>query len=273
MRGMQMGMGLGAQGNSGVTYGADATALFARRATQPDAATKAAMNTLFLALRTGAISGSDIVAKGVILSLYADSDADDALLNWLSASYPATRQGGMLTTAPDFTADRGYKGDALAKYLDTGFSDDTAAVNWTRNSASYGVWINQDPVNSGIVLGNAGTGVNTTLTPRSTGSGLMSVRLHGGVSLTAAVANRLGFSFASRTTSTNTESYRNGASLGNSATASTAPAVSNLTVFKNNVTFASDRVAALWVGGALDDNEQLDLYNALLAYLTFKGAN
>jgi len=269
---MNLGIGLSLSSartaGGGASYSAEATAYFARRATQPDATRKGLMNTLILSLLTGAVSGSNIWAKGDILSLYADTDSADALLNWKSSSYAATN-----VNSTTFTTDRGFTGNGTTMYLDTNFADNTAAVNWSRDSASYGIWINQDPVNSLLAFGVAAAAVNLSLTPRSTGTGLMSIRLHSGTTLTAAVANRLGFSSASRTTSTNTAGYRDGSNLGTSAGASTAPGAYNLSVFRNNASYGSDRVACLWVGGALTDNEMLDLYNALLTYLTAIGAN
>jgi hypothetical protein len=269
---MAIGIGIGLSpsfggGGAGVSYTAEAEALFARMSVAPDATRKGLINTATLSLLTGAVSGSNIWAKLDALYLTAAHDQQAGSLNWKGTSYTLVPSGGM--GAGDFTTDRGYTGDAIAKYLDTGFSDDTAAVNWSQNSLSLGCWVNNNVASGNLSVGLDGGG-NVRVQPNSGGTVAGRAHTSTSVSTTGAVT-RQGFVAVNRSASNAQELYRAGASIATSAAVSGAPIASTITLLKSQSFFSADRVAAATIGGSLTANEHLDLYNALNTYLTAVG--
>lgn len=265
--GIGIGLPFGGAATSGPSYDPDAVAFFARMATDPGATRKGLYNDLFLALKTGAVSGANIYAKLDAVWLIAAHEQSTAILNLKGTSYTLTASGGM--GAGDFTTDRGFLGDGVAKWLDTGIADNAGGINWSQNSATFGAWVNQDNGSTTSAMGSVGSS-NLRVLPNAGGSA--TVRLHKSTNLSVGgQVNRLGFVAANRSSGTANELYRAGASIGTSATASTATAVTNLSILRATSTYANDRVGAAMVGGSLTANEHLDLYNALNAYLTAVG--
>lgn len=270
---MAIGIGIGLSpsfggGGGGVSYTAEAEALFARMSVAPDNTRKGLINTAILSLLAGAVSGSNIWAKLDALYLIAAHDSQAGRLNWKGTSYTLTMSGGMGTG--DFTTDRGFTGDAVAKWLDTGLADNTAAINWSQDSACFGCWVNQDNATVNSSMG-AASSANLRILPKDAGT-TGSVRLHKGTSLSVAgQTTRLGFCAANRSTSTASQFYRGGVSIGTSATVSTAPAATNISILRASSTYSNDRVAAAVIGGSLTANEHTDLYNALNTFLTAIG--
>jgi hypothetical protein len=260
--------GLG--GGGGVVYSPEALALFARMVPEPDEARKGLINTAILALLTGPVSGANIWVKLDALYLLAAHSQQASTLNWKGASYTITLGGGMGTTSPDFTTDRGYLGDGVGKFLDTNFADNTAAVNWSQDSASLGVWVNQD---NGATIPVAGVtaSANTRLNPNSAGT--VNARIHGTVqATTTGGVNRLGLLVGVRVSSSTVNLYRGGVSIATTgASTSAGPVSGTLRILQSSVGTTNDRVAAGVIAGALTANENLDLYNAMSGYLTGVG--
>lgn len=262
-----MGIGIGLSpsfggGGAAVSYTAEAEALFARMSVAPDATRKGLINTCILSLLTGAVSGANIWNKIDALYLMAAHDAQAATLNWKSTSYT-------LTTTLTPTTDRGYTGDGVSS-ISTGFADNTAAVNWSQDSASLGVWINQDNGSTSPVSGITST-ANTRLNHNSAGT--VNSRIHGTVqATTTGGVNRLGFLVGVRVSSSTVNLYRAGVSIATTgASTSVAPALGNILFLQSSVGLTTDRVAAGVIAGALTANENLDIYNALNVYLTAIG--
>jgi hypothetical protein len=266
--GIGIGLPFGGAASSGPSYDPDAAAFFARMATDPGATRKGLYNDVFLGLKTGAVSGSNIYAKIDALWLIAAHEASTAVLNLKGASYSLTPSGGL--GAGDFTTDRGYVGDGAGKYLDTNFADNTAAVNWSQDSASLGVWINQDNGATDPVSGVTST-AQTRLNHNS--GGTVNARIHGTVqATTTGGVNRLGFLVGVRVSSSTVNLYRAGVSIATTgASTSAAPVIATLRLLQSSVGTTNDRVAAGVIAGALTANENIDLYNALNAYLTAVG--
>lgn len=239
------------------SYSAEAEALFARMTTQPDATQKAKHDALIVALKTGAISGSNIWAKLDGLYLFKGTHDEQAkLLNFKGATYSLTKNG-TVTASND-----GMTGDGSTGYLSTGMLDNAGGVNWSRDSASMFVWINSDAGGSLNVAGSDTSG-NVILLPRASGTGLAGGRAHGATSVTVAVANRLGMTAVNRVDASNHSIYRNLASA-TLPVASTAPSgTATLLFLRHSAAYALDGFAAAGYGGGLTADEYTDLYNAL----------
>lgn len=249
---------------------AEASAYILRMATDPGQTRRGLVDTVFGSLKTGAVSGSNVYAKLDIVYLLAAHESATALLNLKGATYNATAGGGM--GAGDFTTDRGYAGDAVAKYLDTNFADNTAAVNWSQDSAALGVWVNQESAGStAVFVGVANASAQANIVPFQSPTTRARIHCSANATVTPGVANRLRWSSGVRSGSTACVAYRDTTAGSNLATASSAPTTVNIVIGRSNATFASDRAAAFALGGALTTNEHTDLYNALNVYLTAVG--
>lgn len=245
---------------------AAAAAYFARRGTQPTTARKTLYNTLFRSLRTGAISGNNILAKMVMLQVFATDNSTDALLNLLSASFPAT-----LISTPTFTADRGFDPDGAATAVNSGFDPVAAAGIFTQNDASAGVWSRKSGSNTSTVFGWSDGTDGTTINPRTTGD-TFATRINQASAGGNANTDGSGFFAVSRTASNAWQNYKNGASH---ATGTNASVARNNSTFRygNGATaaFIACQVCAGFAGQSLTANEHADLYNALRAYMTGVG--
>ena len=109
---------------------------------------------------------------------------------------------------------------------------------------------------------------------------IMGARLNNVTSTTigSGVATRLGFSALNRQSSTTVEAFRNGASIGTAALASTASVSQAIYIgaFNNNGTtygFSTDRVAFASLGAGLTSTEQANFYSRVNTLLTGFGAN
>jgi len=268
--GIGIGLPFGGGPSSGPSYDPDAAAFFARMATDPGATRKGLYNDLFLALKTGAVSGANIYAKLDAVWLIAAHEQSTAILNLKGTSYTLIPSGTMGTTPPDFTVDLGYLGDGVGKWLDTGIADNAGGINWSRDSMMMGAWVNNNIAGGGNSFGLAAN-ANVRIQPNS--GGTQSGRAHTSTSVSLAGApTRQGFVAVNRSGASAQELYRAGASIATSGASSVAPAASNLSLLLSNTTvWSQDRIAAAVVGGSLTANEHLDLYNALNAYLTAIG--
>lgn len=189
-----------------------------------------------------------------------------ALLNLVSASFsPATPSNG-----PTFTADRGYTGNGSNASLSTGFNPSTAGGNWTLNSAHMSVW----QVTVGANQSDIGTSGDIIM-PNFSGNTFMWLDAGtGGGAIAADPSNNgIGHYISSRTSSTNRDGYKNGASLGN-ANSSTTTALSNSNVLLLGATansFTAGQVAESSMGGALTSTDATNFYNRLRTYMTAVG--
>lgn len=264
-----LGLGLGVDRvrgrRVGPSYDAAAAALFARITVQPDAVRKALINSTIVALK----------AAGVwtlldYIHFEAAADAQSSLLNWKSASFNL-----LAVNSPTFTADRGYAGDGTTSFLNTQFNPATAGGQFTLNSASIGVY-NRTTRAASNVLSAAGSGSNMIVYPRQ-GGDICTVRLN---DLGAGVsnANSFGLISGSRVVSTDRNTYRNGASIGNTVVASTSLTSQPVYIcgFNNSGTLtqaSTDQFACSYAGGGLDATQNAALYSAIQAYMTGVGAN
>jgi hypothetical protein len=224
------------------------------------------------------LKAADIWSRLDVLWMLAAHDAQAARLNWKNpASFALTA-----VNSPTFTADRGYAGDGTTSYLDTSFVIGTHAVQYTRDSASLGAYLNAGTdTAAGVAYGGVIDGVGTgafgqpiTATNKLRGR----VNAAGSGETPSTVLTRLGLSVLDRAISTDMVGYRNGASLGSVASAS-VPVPVTLSCWwcgvNNGLTLASpldNRIAMGFYGASLTATQHTALYNIINAHLRAIGA-
>lgn len=250
-------------------YVAEADALFARFTSDPGATRKGHINTLITALKTGAISGSDIWAKLDVLFIFAAHDSQAALLNWVSSSY-----NGTANNSPTFTTDRGYAGNGSSAYISTAFNPFTSpSPKFVRDSSHMGVWSRTNSTNANYwEIGNF-SGSSLSLNCRSTNANTIRARLnYGSHENYGSTADSVGHHMLSRTASNLTTAYKSGSSVGTSAGASLGVFNETIGILRAAGLYTTRELAAAHWGAGLTANETADLNNALQAYMTAVGA-
>lgn len=248
----------------------DAAALIARMSTPPDATRAALINALVVSLKAAGVWG-----KLDVLYVLAAADAQAARLNWKSSSYDLTA-----VNSPTFTVDRGYAGDGATSYLRTNYIPSSNGASYLQNSAHAGVWDRTSRATADVAALGARQGSANVLAlyPRDALSGAIRGEINGAdASPSVSIASSVGHSVTSRTGASAGAIYRNGANLGGTLpTSSTPPNREVYVCCRNNAgtpsQFTTDQLAAIHLGGGLNDAEALALYTALNTYLTAVGA-
>lgn len=227
---------------AGGSYGAEATALFARFSTDPGSTRKSAIDTCIASLKS-----AGVWAKLEGLWVFAAHEEASALLNWVSTSHNMAK-----VSSPTFTTDQGFTGDS-SNHLSPGDNISTYTL-FTQNSAHLSVW-------------TRGTGTNGEASVEIGGSSIYPRYIDDNVyvrvndfspsSNIASVATAAGFIVGNRSGSTDREAYKNGVSLGTyGAVLSAAPSsVPNWG--------KGQQISAASIGSSLNSTEQLDFYNAM----------
>ena len=231
--------------------------------------------------------------KGIVDALVRGlkDDGNWTFLDWLSLSAAHDSQAGLinlknptqvatLVNAPTFTTDRGFTGDGATSYIDFGWNPTTASSpNFVQNDASMGVWIGTDAT-SGTQY-DMGTSTRHSINSHV---GSNQARFYPNQTSAATVAipanTGVGLSAWTRRGASATETYKNGTSLGDGATASGALfagnffglATNNVASVGNPVFFSTRRMQAAFWGAQRSDAQMLTIYNRLLAYMTEKEA-
>jgi hypothetical protein len=256
------------------SYETEAAALFARGTF--DAPHKTAINNWFVAVKTGANSGTNILSKLDYVGGYAVGSSPEYLFDWKTSSRTATK-----VTAGSgivFTADRGIHGTlSVADYLDTQYNPSAGGVNYTQNSASLFVYVVTDATDTtsagaadlGWIRGNIITRANT---------GVFTANLNAAASNytdSLLTTTAVGSHAITRASSATVAVYHNG-SAANSAFAETSAAITAgdlLVLTRTGASSYSTRTIGFAIaGGALTASEVLDLHNACNAYLHAVGA-
>lgn len=242
---------------------AETTALIGAMSVAPDTAHASAIDGLVVALKS-----AGIWSKLDGLWVFAAHHEQASRLNWINP-------GGTAATAvnsPTFTADAGWKGDGSTSYLNTGWIA-SAGVNFAQNSASWGTWISagvgNDTATGTVIIMGAN---NHRLEPRYTGDTVRG-RLNSAGSTTfgSGVTTRAGLTAFSRTASNLTTAYRNGASIGTTALASSTRSANAMFILAANASgsptdLSNNQVRMAFVSAGLNATENADFYNALVAY-------
>jgi len=257
----------------GVSYSAEAEALFARFTTPPTDARKVLINATIVDLKD-----AGLWVKSDALYLKAAHDAQAARRNWIADQYNLTA-----VNSPIFTADRGYAGNGSSSYLRTGFNPTTAvSPKFVQNSCHISLMDRTsraaaNRVEMGAINGGP-TIFSAEIATRFTGN-LALMRICDAVASTTSTANALsdGSFLVSRTGSTTIDKYRNGASIEAATTTSAAPTNHEFYIgcLNNNGTaslYSTDQIAFASIGAGLTAQEAADLYTIVNTYLIAVGA-
>ena len=244
----------------GVSYSSEATALFARFTTPPDAARKALIDALIVSLKT-----AGVWAKLDALYVMAAADSQAARRNWIADQFNLTA-----ASSPTFTADRGYQGDGATSSLTTAFNPTSAAGLYVQNSANAGFWSLTNSAADTFDMGVAGT---LAINPRTSGGVLRGQVNDGTAGNFDAQATSIGHTLITRTAAGVRTFYKNGAAAGGGTTASTAVPNAVVPLLRlGSSGYSARQLAAAHLGSGLSAQNASDLYTALNTYLTAVGA-
>lgn len=251
-----------------VWVNSEALALYNRDNTiAPNNTRKALIDGVFTAIKSGATSGSNILAKCDVIQVHAAASQSSSLLNWVSTSFTASVGGG----APVFVTDRGWFVNGIADFMDIGCAP-SGLTQYAQNTASYGGWM-RTPLGASRTNSILGTQTTTacTLNPR-TSSNLIGTRINGTTAdATVASTDYYGFTVATRLSSSQIVTGKNGVLGTAQSSTSAARSAINFGFGKANSTFAEGQISAFFAGTALSAAEELDLYNALGTYMAGVG--
>ena len=125
---------------------------------QPDTRRKGLINTLIAGLKQ-----AGVWSRLDAFYMLAAHDAQAARLNWVADAYNLTAVNN-----PSFEVDRGYTGNGINAYLDTGFNPATAGGKFSLNDAHLGVWCLTDASEDKNDIGN----LNARIFARNSGSAI-----------------------------------------------------------------------------------------------------
>jgi len=260
-----LGLGVGMQSDRGLSspYHTGARAYFLAMTTQPDAARKALIDTLFKGLESdGTLPLLDW------LCLLASHDSQSGLLN---AKQPS--KTGTLVGTVTFTADKGFKGDGSTGYIL--LENAQAAGNQSStNSASQGVYCNLS-VGTGFVghMGKLASSAGNILA-RAT-AGAETFRLNDSASDQSQLntGSHLGHRYSVRPSAAVKRAFFNGARVADLTTASTSASNSPMVLLQAaGGSFSSDQLGAAWSGGGMTDTQANAVHTRLDTYLRAIGA-
>lgn len=251
--------------NQGVGVAPETSALIARFTTPPTAARTALINNLIVALKT-----AGVWSKLDALYMTAAADEQAARRNWIADLYNLTA-----VSAPTFTADRGYTGNASTAHLTTGLNPTTSGGKYTQNNASLGSWSRTDNNLAYCDIGVISTTIVGSIRPRVTN--LLSASTNATAS-NPAIATSIGLSAWSRTGASVAEVYKNGVSLlADTTTSLGLPNASFVLLARGTTTtpdqFSGNQVAAAFIGQGLSDAEHASMFAAVNTYLVAVGAS
>lgn len=182
--------------------------------------------------------------------------------------------------SPTFTADRGYVGDGVTTYIDTGFVPSTHAVAMTGTNLRIAAYertaLSQTSTYATGTLGS--TNQNLSMNPRRASTGTVTFGANCAV-IGAAVATNLGFTAGSRNGSTY-EQYKNGIysdpGVPGATVSTLAPVSLFIHAYNNNgagpAGLRATSVGFVVAGAALSAAQELAQYNAVQAWATSIGA-
>lgn len=243
----------------------ETSSLLAKMLPQPDDDRKAAIDIVYSALKIGAASGSNILAKLDALFLFGAHNVQAAPLNW-AGGVDVAASGGIA-----YEVDGGYVGDGVDGYLSAGVAPG-GLTKFTQNSAFVCIGLNVDGANINSVVGQEGGSVVRLLVNPMTGTGAVSGRLNSAATFTttATVASRLGRTALSRINSTQISVYKDGTLVETAASTSATPSSQTdfISILRNNATYLDDGVNVFALGSGLTSLEVADFDAAIEMYAT-----
>ncbi|MCX5516250.1 hypothetical protein C3941_19865 [Kaistia algarum] len=245
---------------SAVRYQPETRALIARMTTAPTRQRARLLDALIVSMKA-----AGVWTKLDALYLLAAADSQAARLNIVQNAYNLSA-----VSSPTFVADRGYTGDGVASYLDTGFNPTTApSPKFTLNSAHLAIWSRTNLISG--TLFDAGNG-NARINAGSNALNTMRAGLNDAtLNNYGAVGVSTGHFALNRSASGALQGYRNGGSLASQTTASTALSNANILLLTNQTSYSTRQLPAAHFGQSLTATEIAAIYAALNVYLTAVG--
>jgi hypothetical protein len=243
---------------AGVSYDADASALFARFTTPADSTRKGHINTLIVALKA-----AGIWTKLDRLWIMAAADSQAAQRNWIADANNLTE-----VSSPTFTTDRGYQGNGTSSYVTGGTY--ASLTKFTRNDCCMFGWMWDSAAVATSCFGADGN-FNILLAGRAAGN-VMFTRVNDGTGTTTqTVTDGKGLCGFSRALSTEYNSFK-GDTLALVTVTTTNNPANTVSAGKTGTQFSLGKFSALGVGSSLNQTEITALNNAMTAYMTAVGA-
>lgn len=228
------------------------------------------VSTLIRALKRGGV-WSSLDA----LWIFAAENATQSLIDIVGR-----RTAVLSGTAPTFTANRGYAGNATSAYIDFGVAA-SALTNFTQNSAHIGFYVQNGDgaTNLYVGAGDSGSGFTSEIV-NGIGASANFVIQSAGTTTSMTQGGQTGMHICDRQSSTVGSWARNGADTdaNKTVTTSSSRATSNLTALARNRSgtysqYSGSRLAMVSFGGSLGSMGRTNLANAVNAYMTAVGAN
>lgn len=239
-------------------------ALFARFTTPPTDGRKWLINNLIVSLKD-----ADVWSKLDALYLMAAADNQAARRNWIVDQYNLTA-----VASPDFTADRGYTGDGLASYLDTGFNPATAVgAKFKQNDASMWLWSRTDLRNQGGTSFDFGAATDNRIGRSNTATpGLALGRPLSGVTITSFIVDAYpGFMGWSRSSASAWVGYAKAVAVTSGSEAGVAPSNASMGIL-GPTNRGVNQIAFAAIGSNISPAEEAAFYNSINTYLQAVGA-
>jgi hypothetical protein len=201
----------------------------------------------------------------------------DSLLDWKDPSNDA--KVSTLVNAPTFTQYQGYKGDGSTSYIDDKYNPFTDAVNYTLNSASFGVYVRENINEAKVDVSSRGSSNTNIYLDVSSGAGNFFVRLNNSNALNLSVSNpdARGFYSCVRESSTVVKVYRNTTKIIDGTMASSSIVNDGTYGLMDNINgttpsnFTLRQQSLLFAGAALTKAESDAFYNAFQELMTYYG--
>lgn len=233
-------------------------ALIARMSVAPSAARAGAIDKLVRAL-----VDAGVWSRLDLLHMLAAHDSQAARINWVAPVYDLAAYN-----SPLFTANRGFKGDGAAAYMDaTGYNPNATASRLSLNDASLGLWVLTPSAGTGIDL-YAGSG---WMARRNTGVD-WHYRVCDGTSSFGQPGDTPGFYVGSRSDAAAKRLFKNGVQIVAHSIASTIPPTRFNLLGSGGGNYSSAELAVVLAGAALTEAQHAALYAALRTYLLTVGA-
>jgi hypothetical protein len=220
------------------------------------------------------LKAAGIWAKLDWLHVYAQQTSQASLLNWKS---PGTFDGTIVNGVA-FTSDRGQQGNGSDGYIHTGFVPASNGVNYTRDKAAAGVYINGNAAPANAVdigtndVSNHEMYINACY---ADGNTYGKINDNSNKSCAAPGGSALGFTSMVRPSSSVSQIWVNGVMLENSAATSLGLSIQSLDVMilQNGAGGfgQSPRRIALAYAGSSDIN-QATFYSIIQTYMVNRGA-
>ena len=236
-------------------YSDEVSQFFARLVTSPSEARR----LLYIALIDGLVTAG-VWQKLDGLFILGAADSATALTN-LRKPGSATLQG----TAPTFVADRGFTGDGISGYVDTGLNLNTQRY-YKRDDCSLFAWSLTNTVDSDAFC------AATTARMIPTIVGLFRSRLNDVTNSDLVNLDSSGLFTIARGVAGSYEKYRNATALGTASVASTGVSGTNMRICNDGSVFSVCQIFAAGLGGNLTVGEVSSLHSLLDTYKTAVGA-